>query len=97
MTEPTLADRLAEVLPCECGARTSHGYEDLHEEDCRSIDYPAVLTLIHTLLREERERCEEVAMRRVAPDSPEHVAADCTVCHDGLMMARDIRALEDRS
>ena len=90
MTTPTLEARLAKVLPCyEC-----HPVE--HRTGCPAVHRPAILALIRTLLREERERCAEVALRRVAPDSPDHVAADCTECHDGLMLARDIRALEDR-
>ena len=103
---PTLEARLAEVLPhciCACGATNSRREHDGACCDCRGepadLDdlRPAVLTLLRTLLREERERCAEVALRRVAPDSPDHVAADCTECHDGLMLARDIRALEDRN
>ena len=87
----TLPERLArEALPCDCGP----GRDEVFK--CATAHHPAVLALIRTLLREERERCAEVALRRVAPDSPDHVAADCTECHDGLMLARDIRALEDR-
>ena len=89
---PTLEARLAELLPCSCKP-----WDGKHAERCLARLRPAILTLIRTLLREERERCAEVALRRVAPDSPDHVAADCTECHDGLMLARDIRALEDRN
>ena len=98
---PTLEARLAELLPqctwatdCASYAQKTGRTDITPCRPCR--DRSAILTLIRTLLREERERCAEVALRRVAPDSPDHVAADCTECHDGLMLARDIRALEDR-
>lgn len=98
---PTLEARLAEVLPCGddrlCRpANVTMGGTPspiLHSYKCLARLRPAILALIRTLLREERERCAEVALRRVAPDSPDHVAADCTECHDGLMLVRDIRAL----
>lgn len=96
MTTPALEDQVAAVLPC---LGCDHGVQpanDRHAHWCLFTKRPAILTLIRTLLREERERCAEVALRRVAPDSPDHVAADYTECHDGLMLVRDIRALEDR-
>lgn len=92
---PTLKDRLTAVLPCQWIDSQSCDADDPRRcEHCRMR--PAILTLIRALLREERERCADVALRRVAPDSPDHVSADCVECHDGLMLVRDIRALGDR-
>ena len=59
MTETTIADRLAEVLKMLRSDWSPGGME--RRDDGDWVDYnamcPAVLTLIHTLLREERERC----------------------------------------
>ena len=95
---PTLEARLAKLLPqctwaMDCASYAQKtGRTDLTPcSPCR--DRAAILALIREREREMKERCAEVALRRVAPDSPDHVAADCTECHDGLMLARDIRAL----
>ena len=61
MTETTIADRLAEVLKMLRSDWSPGGME--RRDDGDWVDYnamcPAVLTLIHTLLREERERCAD--------------------------------------
>ena len=65
MTTPE--DQVAAVLPCEVMASRSVGatidyYCGRDGWVCRSCRLrPAILALIHTLLREERERCAEHA------------------------------------
>ena len=59
MTTPTLEEQVAAVLPCECYSRHSRG-EVRHWPHCLIHARPAILTLIRTLLREERERCAEL-------------------------------------
>ncbi len=69
MTTPTLEARLAEVLPCGddrlCRpANVTMGGTPSpirHSYKCLARLRPAILALIRTLLREERERCAEVA------------------------------------
>ena len=66
---PTLEARLAEVLPCGddrlCRpANVTMGGTPspiLHSYKCLARLRPAILALIRTLLREERERCAEHA------------------------------------
>ncbi len=52
----TLEDQVAAVLPCDCKP-----WDGKHAERCLASIRPAILTLIRTLLREERERCAEHA------------------------------------
>ena len=72
---PTLEARLAEVLPCyEC-----HPVE--HRTGCPAVHRPAILALIRTLLREERERCAVTALEQKGEAGvPWTLAADaCTL------------------
>ena len=93
---PTIEARLAEVLPCyEC-----HPVE--HRTGCPAVHRPAILALIRTLLREERERCANepfAALRRDALDpnvSMDKMKRWNSLSPGALWMRDAIHALEDR-
>ncbi len=59
MTTPTLEEQVAAVLPCDGCCIGPPGIHADYEA-CVAYLRPAILTLIRTLLREERERCAEL-------------------------------------
>lgn len=89
MTTPTLEARLAELLPlctwatdCASYAQKTGRTDITPCRPCR--DRSAILTLIRTLLREERERCAEIV-----DENPFDGSGDKCI-------ARTIRNLGDR-
>ena len=81
-----LAREIEELLPCWAYSGCTG---QAHERACLARVRPTALTLIRTLLREERERCAVTALEQKG-----EAGASWTLAADAC--ARAIRALEDR-